>query len=47
MHDDLLGAQGALSKWMTEKFSKFFFIHNFKEALTTPYYHTKHDDDLL
>ena len=47
MHDDLLSAQGTLSEWMTEKFSKLFFIHSFKEALTTPYLYAKHVDDLL
>jgi len=38
MNDDSLSAHGALSEWMTENFSKkLFFIHNFKEALTTPF----------
>jgi len=37
MKDDSLSAQGALSKWMTEKFSELFLIHSFKEALATPF----------
>jgi len=47
MHNDSLSALGMLSKWVIEKFSELFLIRSFKEALTTPYYHTKHDNDLL
>jgi len=47
MHNDSLSVQGALSEWITETFSKLFFIHSFKEALTTSYFYAKHADDLL
>jgi len=37
VHNYSVSAQGALSEWMTEKFSKFFFSSTASEKLNQPH----------